>query len=286
MPVVALRAKLWGKPLVISPRGSLIRGALERHSWRKQLYMATLGKASLRATKRVHATSESEAKDLSAIIDKHLIRTIANGVHVEEAALPVKGEPESVRTVLFLGRLHPYKRIELILNAFARIALETPGGTRLVIAGAGSRPYVECLKQHADRLDVSRLVNWPGQVSGVEKSRILREATALVLSSQSENFGMVVAEALAQGTPCVVTKTAPWEGLEREKCGYWVEDSEEALADGMRRMMALSPEERRAMGERGRAWMARDFSWESAAKRMLALYEELIEENRVQALTR
>jgi glycosyltransferase involved in cell wall biosynthesis len=75
-----------------------------------------------------------------------------------------------------------------------------------------------------------------------------------------------------------VSRTAPWEGLDREGCGYWVDDSEEALAAGIRRLMALSPEQRRAMGERGRAWMRREFSWDSVARRMLALYEELIAE--------
>jgi glycosyltransferase involved in cell wall biosynthesis len=89
-----------------------------------------------------------------------------------------------------------------------------------------------------------------------------------------------VAEALAHGTPALVGKGLPWEGLNREGCGYWVDDSEEALAGGIRRLMALSPEQRRAMGERGRAWMRREFSWDSVARRMLALYEALVEEKR------
>jgi glycosyltransferase involved in cell wall biosynthesis len=83
-----------------------------------------------------------------------------------------------------------------------------------------------------------------------------------------------------------VSKTAPWEGLDREGCGFWVEDSEEALADGMRRLMTLSAEERRAMGMRGRAWMAREFSWEGVGKRMVELYESLVEEKRTAGIRR
>ena len=87
---------------------------------------------------------------------------------------------------------------------------------------------------------------------------------------------MSVAEALAHGTPCIVTRTAPWEGLEREGCGYWVEATPEGLADGISKLMGLAPTERRAMGAQGRQWMAREFEWQKVSARMLGWFSSLV----------
>ena len=154
------------------------------------------------------------------------------------------------------------------------------GPWTLTIAGDGEPSYRRELERVAEEAGVADRVRFVGHVSGDEKTSLLAQAEGLVLASYSENFGMSVAEALAHGTPCVVSKTAPWEGLGREGCGFWVDDSEEALAEGMRRLMALLPEESRAMGMRGREWMKREFSWDGVAKRMIGLYERVIEEKK------
>ncbi len=299
-----------GRAVIVSPRGMIFDEALSRKSFKKKLYLALVAPFG-RPLFRIHATSDAEASAIKERWPKAEISVIPNGVDVPEA-MPER-EPNAAPYLLYLGRLHPYKQVERIIKAFARASAgktadgrrQTADGRRLtdapvnaqssfvvgrssvvttnwslLIAGDGEEKYKASLRKLTEDLGLTGAVRFVGHVAGEEKARLLAIAQGLILASKSENFGMSVAEALAHGTPCVVTKTAPWEGLVREGCGLWVDDSEEALAEGMHRLMALSPEERCAMGARGRAWMKRDFSWDGVAQKMVELYEESVQQKR------
>jgi glycosyltransferase involved in cell wall biosynthesis len=115
-------------------------------------------------------------------------------------------------------------------------------------------------------------VELSGPVYGEQKRALYRQAALHVLPSHSENFGMTVAESLAQGTPVITTHGTPWSGLVREGCGWWIELGIEPLARALEQATALSRAELRARGERGRDWMRRDFSWDSIARQMAEVY--------------
>jgi glycosyltransferase involved in cell wall biosynthesis len=314
LPLAGRLCRRHGKPLVVSPRGSLMAEARGSKGLKKRLFDRLVQGRALSRVAAFHATSEEEARALRELVPGARVAVIPNGVEVPEV-LP-RRDPAAGPYGLYLGRLHPYKRVERIIGAFARGGRTSAVGGRwsggrcddgsrmtdgrgegasavvvgrssvvttnwsLLIAGDGEERYKAALRKLTEDLGLTGAVRFVGHVEGEEKARLLAGAEFVVLASHSENFGMSVAEALAHGTPCVVSKTAPWEGLDREGCGFWVEDSEEALADGMRRLMTLSAEERRAMGMRGRAWMAREFSWEGVGKRMVELYESLVEEKK------
>ena len=99
------------------------------------------------------------------------------------------------------------------------------------------------------------------------------DADLFVLPTYSENFGMAVAEALAAGTPAVVTKGAPWASLEQQQAGWWVDISIEALTAGLEAAMSRNRGELSRMGCNGKAWMAAEFSWLEIGRRMLRTYE-------------
>jgi glycosyltransferase involved in cell wall biosynthesis len=273
LPALALLCRLFGKPLVISPRGMLFPEALAAKGGKKRLFLAVLRRiAGARAV--YHVTSEEEARAVREIFPGARTIEVPNGVEVPaEVPAATEGRPY----LLFLGRLHPHKQIELILSAYAAWTRSLDGAppADLVLAGSGDEGYRRSLLETAGREGVAPRVRFLPHVEGADKARLLAGAEGLILASRSENFGLSVAEALAHGTPCVVTRTAPWSGLERERCGFWVEDRTEALAGGIGRLMALSPGERRAWGARGRAWMIRDFSQEGVADRMAAALTDL-----------
>ena len=127
------------------------------------------------------------------------------------------------------------------------------------------------LRALAEELKLNRIsIELP--VYGENKRAVFEGADVFVLSSLNENFAMTVAESLAAGTPVISTKGAPWRGLETERCGWWIEPGVEPLAAALARAMVLPREELAEMGARGRAWMARDFGWETAAEKTLAVY--------------
>lgn len=120
-------------------------------------------------------------------------------------------------------------------------------------------------------------VSIEGPVYGDAKIAAYHNADVFVLPTLNENFGLTVAEALAAGTPAIVTKGAPWSGLESEGCGWWIDHGIEPLAAALEHAMAFPREGLKAMGVRGRAWMARDFSWDRVAHDMLNVYRWLVE---------
>lgn len=278
LPLVVRASRDQKRPFIVSPRGSLQEVARKEKSVKKRLYDSLFQRSALHDAAAFHATSSAEARGILSYLPGARVRVIPNGI--DSPFLGTAAPGGGGHHLLFLGRLVPFKRLELILHAFASAIRTQKDVWSLWMAGGGAPEYRGDLTRLTVALGLNERVEFLGRIEGAERTKALRSADALVLASKSENFGMVVAEALAHATPCLVTKTAPWEGLESEGCGFWVDDSEEALSEGMRRIMALTPDERKAMGERGRTWMARDFSWESAAKRMLALYEEVIQEKK------
>ncbi|MBQ7652592.1 MAG: glycosyltransferase, partial [Victivallales bacterium] len=114
-------------------------------------------------------------------------------------------------------------------------------------------------------------------INGHAKYEFLATGDIYVLPSDTENFGITVAEALACGTPVIASQGTPWEGLEREKCGRWVPIGVEPLEVALKDLMAMDDKDRKLMGERGREWIVRDFSWEGIGLKMKSAYEWLLE---------
>jgi len=279
---VAAHAKAHGIARIVSPRGMLEPWALNHKKWKKRLAWWLYQRADLRSATALHATAQSEAEQLRKLGFKQRIILAPNGVdEVKAEALKVEcptGQPDSLsiqdspRTALFLSRIHPKKGLPLLVNAWSRLR---PQGWRMRIVGpdeGGHRREVENLVAQAGLAE-----EWvfEGALDGEAKWSRYREADLFILPTYSENFGICVAEALASGIPVITTTGTPWDGLTEHRCGWWVSPDAEALAEALNAAMATSPEELRAMGERGKAWMSRDFSWSSIAAQMAAAYQDL-----------
>jgi glycosyltransferase involved in cell wall biosynthesis len=281
--------------------------ARNRNARKKQLYDLLLGTTALHRATGFHATSEDEAEAIKSLIPGARVTVIPNGVVVparEESTRPAGVPQSNARYLLYMGRLHPYKQIEKIIHGFAKgtafggrpergdvqgvservhlhpkAEVDIEHEPELWIAGDGEEDYKIALGTSARDAGVMNRVRFLGHIDGVDKSWVLAHAVAVIQAPKAENFGLVVAEALAHASPCIVGASLPWGGLRTEDCGLWVDDSPVALASAIEHFMALPEARRRAMGERGRAWMVRDFSWESVSKKTLALYEQVVQES-------
>jgi glycosyltransferase involved in cell wall biosynthesis len=142
-----------------------------------------------------------------------------------------------------------------------------------VIAGPDERGHREEIERRA--LAAGAPIHFRGEVAEAEKWELLRSADVFVLPTASENFGSVVAEALASGVPVVTTRAAPWPALAERDCGWWIEQGVEPLAAAIREAAAFADDRRGEMGERGRRLVAERFAWPAIARRMLEVYRWL-----------
>ena len=265
----------FGCHLVMSPRGALSEWAMSHGSLLKKPFWWLFQREALEAVTCFHATSEAEYLEIRRLGFSQPVAVIPNGIDTPARV----GDDESRKPeLLFLGRLHPKKGVELLLHAWRELQSAFPQW-RLVVAGSDSgyhrsSGYAASLQRLSRTLGLER-TDFVGELLGDAKRDALSSAEVFVLPTRSENFGIAVAEALACGTPAVVTKGAPWSGLEAERAGWWCDASVPALREALVSAMSLTPSRRRLMGRSARAWMERDFGWPSIARRIGQVYDWL-----------
>jgi glycosyltransferase involved in cell wall biosynthesis len=257
-------------PLIVAPRGMLGGAALRFSRMKKVLFWHFLQGPAIRCAACYHATSRQEYEDIRAYGLTQPVAIIPNGIDLPEPHGNRTSADSAGRVVLSLGRIHPKKGLERLVRAWAKVEATHPGW-RLRIVGPPEVDHDAQLRALAATLKLSRVSIEP-PIYGEEKYTAFREADFFVLPTLNENFAMTVAEALAAGTPVISTKGAPWAGLEAERCGWWIDHGIEPLAAALSGAMAMPREELRAMGRRGRAWVARDFGWDAIASKMAAVY--------------
>jgi glycosyltransferase involved in cell wall biosynthesis len=268
----AAAARRTGAPRVVSPRGMLLPSALNERPWRKRVALALWQRRDLAAASLLHATSAAEAESLSALRFGPPVALIPTGVSLVATGAPHLDDiGDRPRVCLYVGRLAMIKQLPLLLAAWASVR---PTGWRLVLVGPDERGHAAELKAQAAKLGIASLVDFVGALDDATTQLRYLAADVAVLPSRSESFGMAVAEALAAGVPVVATHGVPWPVLATERCGWHV--AERDLADALRAATAMSPADRRNMGARGRALIARDYAWPVVAARMSAVYRWLL----------
>lgn len=260
---------LLGKPIVWSPRGALQRWeratkVLAKRAW-EEICNALISRNSC----VMHVTSKQEAVDSEARIPKARTEIIPNGVDIPEALPAREWLPCGRLRLLYLGRLHPIKGIDNLLRGLKLLEDET---VALEICGSGDAAYSRCLQELAHQLGLEKCVSFRGHVDGKDKLHAFMQADLCIVPSFTENFGMVVAEALAHAVPVIASQGTPWAEVEARDCGLWVNNSPESLAEaiGCIRNKTL-PE----MGMRGRDWMKEEFGWAAIAGKMFGIYTDL-----------
>ncbi|HJU16533.1 MAG TPA: glycosyltransferase [Stellaceae bacterium] len=257
-------------PLVVSPRGMLAPVALAFSRWKKRAFWALLQGPVIRNAACIHATSEQEYEEIRGVGLTNPVAIIPNGIDLPGITAPPAARPAAERVVLSLGRIHPKKGLARLVHAWSKVEAGYPGW-RLRIVGPAELGHDDELRALAASLGLAR-ISIEGPIYGEAKTAAYRDADIFVLPTLNENFGLTVAEALAAETPVISTKGAPWSGLEREGCGWWIDHGAEPLAAVLAHAMALPRDVLKAMGHKGRRWVARDFSWDCVARDMLCVY--------------
>jgi glycosyltransferase involved in cell wall biosynthesis len=270
-------ARAAGVPYVVSPRGMLQPQAMRRGRGRKAVAFALLERRSLTGAALVHATSGQEADAIGDLDLGVPIAVVPNGVELLDAQRAVRGYrarlgiPPDAFIVLFLGRMHHIKRLDLLADAFAEVGATHPS-VHLVLAGPDEHRLLPALLRRF-AADADR-VHAPGPVTGADKWALIKDADVMVQCSDSESFGLAVVESLAAGVPVIATRTCPWREIETYDCGFWVEQTAPAIAAAIRTLVD-DPARRAGMGERAAALAREQYSWDAIAPRMAGLYADL-----------
>jgi glycosyltransferase involved in cell wall biosynthesis len=269
-------ARLAGAPLVISPRGMMSPWAWQHRRLRKRIGNGFVHPRALQAAAGWHATSELEADDIRRLGFTQPICVAANGVDVPAAEELGMARAHWLarcpalaghRVALFYSRFHPKKRILELIDLWANVA---PPDWMLLLVGIPEAYSVAALRDYADRTLARDRV---AVFDGTDAPAPYAVASVYLLPSHSENFGLTIAEALASGLPVVTTDATPWAGLHREDAGRCVPWDEFGPA-----MLGLLREPAGALierGRRGRRWMEAEFSWATAAARLVDHYAAL-----------
>ena len=198
---------------------------------------------------------------------------------VSRQSLVVSGE--RVRRILFVSRMHPKKGVMELVEAWNKLVVS---GQLLVasgwvcelvytVSGDLEREYEAKVRARVNELGLQDQFIFTGALNDEEKWAAYARADLFVLPTYSENFGIVVAEALWAGVPVITTKGTPWTELESVNCGKWIDIGIVQLAAALQECMAMSDDERRQMGERGRRLVEENYTWGAVVKAMVKGYE-------------
>lgn len=259
-------------PLVISTRGTLTTWALKYKGLKKKIVWNLFQKDILCAAKLLHTTSFAEAEQLRQIGLRNPIAVIPNAIQLPEesefSAERSSNSPEKI--ALFLSRIHPVKGL---LNLIQAWHVSRPAGWRLSIVGPNENGHRSEVERLVNDLGLSGVIDFVGAVTSTEKWDYYRRANLFILPSYSENFGLVIAEALATGLPVITTQNTPWKALQEHQCGWWINSDDTALAEAISQATSLTNSQLTDMGRRGIALIKNEYQWESAAQKMIKAYQ-------------
>jgi glycosyltransferase involved in cell wall biosynthesis len=269
----AIGARALRVPAVISPQGCLERWSLHQNPWRKHAAMLLYQRRCLANAAAFHATSMLEARNVRALGLRQPIAIINNGIESPPALTAgtagTAGTATMPRRALFLSRLHRKKGV---LDLLAVWAMLRPAGWMLRIVGPDDHGYRQKVIESIATLGLNACVELFDEAGNEQKWDHYRQAQLFILPTYTENFGLVVGEALACGVPVITTTETPWNDIAARGCGWIVAPGTQALLPALAEATALPAARLADMGDAGRRWIPAHFSWTSVAERMRVLY--------------
>jgi len=272
----ARAARKAGVPYLVAPRGMLVKDLLRRKSrWLKTAWVRLIEQRNLEQAAGIHVTALIEQTEIEEFGFKlPRVYYVPNGI--DEIALPIMDQapgnlqPEAAY-VLFLSRINWKKGLDRLVKAWRRVP-----DRLLVIAGNDEENYRAEVERLARAEGVIDRIRFVGPVAGQDKWLLYRNAELFVLPSYSENFGIVVLEAMAMSCPVVVTPEVGLAATVAEcDCGRVVSGEPEPLAAAINDLLANEPL-RRALGRRGQDVANSRFLWPSVAGQMEQAYREVL----------
>lgn len=266
---VATHARKVGIPYVLTLRGMLYPQALAHSAFVKKMVLALYQSRDLKGAACIQVTCVEEMEHYRNLGYRNPVAVIPNAIDITGVVDRPIPEKDRLR-IGYLGRVHPRKRIERLIYAFADLR-EQLTDAELVIIGSGDDSYEQFLRREVDRLGLKNVI-FKGFLSGTAKDEEVMGLSLLVVPSDFENFGMIVSEALVRGVPVITSKGTPWQIMEEYECGWWVPNDQETINRTILEAISVSAEQRLQMGMNGKRLVRERFSVEALGVSMAQLY--------------
>ena len=281
-------SRKYGVPLVMSVRGNLYPWNLNQSYLKKQLSLKLFQMKMFTSADCIHATEINEARAVRNLGIKTPVAVIPNGVDTNEFdvsymsknhACKLLSLNSSRRYALFMSRIDVKKGIEFLISSFALLCDKYPDWDVLIVGPTYDAEYLNKLKQQVSSNGLEDRVHFVGMVNGLNRLAYYFCADLFVLPTHSENFGMVIGEALASKTPVITTTGTPWEALNSTDSGWCIELSHDNLTSALDEAFSCSFDTLKIKGENGYKYVTSNFSWESVSEKMTTLYSWLLDKS-------
>ena len=274
----ARAARMARVPYLVAAHGMADPWALKHKQWKKRLYMALVEAKNLRRASCLHALSRPEIMHFRSIAPWTPICFVPNGVDLAPfddlpARSVLEAEHPEIKgkfVLLFFGRAHVKKGLDLLAEALGRIVPDYPA-LHLVVAGNDDGAWAPFRERMAD-LGLISGMTYLGHVAGERARQVWGAADAFVLPSFSEGFSIAVLEALACRLPCLITTACHFPELAAAGGGIIVTPDVDAVTQGLRDLLERAPAERAAIGQIGRRLVEEHYTWDRQAERLACVY--------------
>lgn len=270
------------KPHLIRPLGQLDPYVLKKRALSKKIYLGLLERRNLEGAQAVHFTTDDE-KNLANSLGLKIKSVVCGlGVDLEEfRILPEYGTFRSrqpgikdKKIILFLSRINFKKGLDLLVEALADI-VKKRDDVVLVIAGPDNEGYGKKVRSWVDRLGIAQDVIFTGMLLGQDRLAAFRDSDVFVLPSYSENFGLVILEAMACGVPVIVSNRVNISSeILKEKAGLVVDTDHVQLSGAIQRLID-EPRLKKELVERAKVFVEERFTWEIISSRLIDIYKTL-----------
>lgn len=275
---VAEMARKQGIPYLLTPRGMLEPWSLEQKKWKKKLALWLYQMNDLKKAACIFTTADMEAEHVHQLGVNAPCSVIPNGI--ETSGYPCRTDETHIeKRVLFLSRIHEKKGIEILIEAFSKLREESLELREwsVMIVGNGEAEYIESLKQRVKSKGMEGCIQILPPVFGEAKKELYQNSALFCLPSYSENFGMVIAEAMSCGVPAITTTNCPWEILNETHTGWCIDLSVENLEKTLREAMGMDSSELFEKGQRSSKLVFENFNYRNVAKRTVELYRWILD---------
>lgn len=260
-------------PFIMTPRGALEPWCLKRKALKKKLALMLYQKRDLQKSKAVLTTALMEANHLRDLGLTAPIAIIPNGIDVSEyPCRPIESKASVKKQIVFISRISPKKGIEFLIDAWEQLYKKYPEWS-IKIAGNGSESYIQELMNKIKSKGLQSMIEILPPIFGKDKYRLYTESSLFVLPTYSENFGMVIAEALSCGLPVMTTTGTPWNELNEKGIGWCINLNIENVMNTISEAIDLGQDRLFEMGQRGSRYVHDTFQYRKVAGKNKCLYE-------------